>query len=387
MHTSYPCEIQCVLLFQLSFTSLSNSNTTHNTWIRTQQSTYTTVEQNQHYSLRCSLLFYLFHRPSTYPSRSRASEDRIDSCPHHSSLMDSSTSSSSADSNPVALSTSLRSLSVFDQTYLTTGYAKQSTKCHRCSFAILPRHIKVGFVRHVSTLKFPCIKTHWYHPTCVDMNVIDLIQRFGCENGRVVDLTSGRISGMESLSAAHQAVITQFVQQWSTQKTLTSTATASMPMEVTDIGKSMKHARTRKKPDDDEYRPFSQSTSEKKRFAGACRMAVRDDVAAFKSEYVRLHADEDGKVKCAVSGELISSSAAHVDHASPHLFDSLVEEFIREYGLAHHQSRAHVLTHTEYVAGRFFDHSIAAAFQSYHSTRASLRVLAASVNLQLPRTK
>src|SRR4051812_46722122 len=86
-------------------------------------------------------------------------------------------------SQPAASPPSVRSAARFDQTYLCVGRAVKSTRCRRCSCAVLPQHIKVGLVRQVLTSRFPCTKTHWYHPLCLPTSELCILDRFGSREG------------------------------------------------------------------------------------------------------------------------------------------------------------------------------------------------------------
>jgi hypothetical protein len=304
------------------------------------------------------------------------------------------------------------SLSTFDQTFLSVGYAKKSTRCHSCAQAILPQHVKLGLVRHVMTLRFPCIKTHWFHPGCVTANEMSILRRFGSHQGKPIDSSVFVPPGWESLSTEHQATMQSLMRQLWELPSTTSVVHASAHLSgggagagsldsvdepsaaaFTEVGKSMKRNRKRKtKDEDDEFLPAQKQMPKKKRFAGACRIAVQNSISRFKEEKFGAAAASEnsglipsGHVKCAMSDEVLSPAQVHVDHAPPNTFDRLVESFMADYGRAHHLSRSQLLTQTEYVGGRFFDHGMASEFDLHHSAHASLRLLSASCNLKLPR--
>ncbi len=48
-------------------------------------------------------------------------------------------------------------------------------------------------------------------------------------------------------------------------------------------------------------------------FSEACREAVKTDLVIGKRNFFEINGDSDGRVKCAVTGELISFDEAHVD--------------------------------------------------------------------------
>ena len=97
-------------------------------------------------------------------------------------------------------------------------------------------------------------------------------------------------------------------------------------------------AKKRKRASEDaEYLPASlvHDTSPKRRFSGACRLAVESIISAFKQTAFAAGADADGRLQCALSEQLVSVADAHVGHAPPHAFDAIVELFLSSYSLQH----------------------------------------------------
>ena len=172
---------------------------------------------------------------------------------------------------------------------------------------------------------------------------------------------------------------------------LSSVSNLQLSTEITEVGKLIQHRGSkRKRADDDEYLPGSvrrAPSSAKRRYSGACRAAVQQTIATFKTRYFREHVDAQGHVSCEVSGLPVSIDDAHVDHAPPNTFDTIVQDFLSICATKNGTTLAHVLSHTEYVAGRFFDHNECAAFVEYHTANASLRILTARTNLSLPRKR
>lgn len=275
-----------------------------------------------------------------------------------------------------------RSTSHFDQTFLSVGYVKKSTQCRGCKKAILPAHVKMGLVRQVVTSRYPCTKAHWYHPLCLPQSELRIVEQFGSKDGESVNLQSA-CDGMDQLTKVHRDFVPALLE------TATAQQPKQFPTSFTEVGKLMHVTRKRKTNEDEEFIPGGAASvgSTKRRFAGACRLVVQDMMATFKQQFYKEHADSDGLVHCAVSDELVSSADAHVDHAPPHSFDAIVEDFLAAYSQLHSTSRGQLLAHTEYVAGRFFDHEFSQAFRTYHAAHASLRILTATSNLKLPRKK
>jgi len=248
--------------------------------------------------------------------------------------------------------------------------------------AILPQHVKVGLVRRVMTSRFPCSKAHWYHPLCLPGADRRTVERFGSKDGQPFTLQSPP-GGLGALSAPHQRLISVLLQAGREAQS----PAPSLPVAFTEVGPLLRAAHKRKRAtEDEEFLPGRQlPCSAKRRFAGACRTAVQDAIAAFKLECYRQHGNGDGQVVCSVSGKLVRMAEAHVDHAPPHTFDCIVEDFLAESCRTRSLSRSRFLARIEYVAGRFFDHDMAEAFRLHHAAHASLRVITASSNLALPR--
>ena len=282
----------------------------------------------------------------------------------------------------------LGSTSRFDQTFLCAAYVKKSTPCRACKHAILPLHIKLRLVRRVYTSRFPCQKSHWYHPLCLPPAEIDILNRHGSVDGipKCADVMS--CVDASGLSSVHRDQVSLML---TPANVLSSVRNLQLSTEMTEVDKLMQHrASKRKRADDDEFIPGSvrrAPSSAKRRYSGACRAAVQQTIVAFKTKYYQEHADALGHVSCAVSGLPVSTDDAHVDHAPPNTFDTIVQGFLSICATKNGTTPAHVLSHTEYVAGRFFDHNEIAAFVEYHTTNASLRVLTARTNLSLPRKR
>jgi hypothetical protein len=278
------------------------------------------------------------------------------------------------------------STSPFDQTFLSAAYVKKTTPCRACKHAILPLHVKLGLVRRIHTSRFPCQKAHWYHPLCLPAGELDVLKRYGSVKGVPIgaDLMSCVDTG--SLSDIHRDMVKRIL---TVDDQSTAPGKLQLTPEFTNVGTQHRRSK-RKRSNDEEYIPASAARappSAKRRYSGACRAAVQETIAAFKTKFFEEHADTAGHVPCAVSGLPVSINEAHVDHAPPNTFDTIVKGFLHVYAAEHNTTPAHVLAHSEYVAGRFFDHNKSAAFLEYHTANASLRILTARTNLSLPRMR
>ena len=118
-------------------------------------------------------------------------------------------------------------------------------------------------------------------------------------------------------------------------------------------------------------------------FADACRGVVAADLRAAKLRHFKLHGDDQERVPCDITGQLITIDEAHLDHAHwP--FGTLVAMF-REARGWHDEIPTGVLTTAQdnQTATTFVDPAIADAFKAFHHRTATLRVIAAKANLSM----
>tara|TARA_B100001093_G_scaffold433587_1_gene430626 strand:- start:385 stop:1158 length:774 start_codon:yes stop_codon:yes gene_type:complete len=66
----------------------------------------------------------------------------------------------------------------------------------------------------------------------------------------------------------------------------------------------------------------------------ACREAVRPAIRRAKEKYFKEYANEDGKIRCELSGELISRDEANCDHKDLLAFHNLVTTWVAGYELS-----------------------------------------------------
>lgn len=105
----------------------------------------------------------------------------------------------------------------------------------------------------------------------------------------------------------------------------------------------------------------------------SCRAAIRNDIVIFKEVW----AETDGT--CAISGQCLAYEDAHVDHAHPLTFKTILQNFVA--------SGCVDISTIEYdnsVSGvRFKDAAVAECFRKYHLRHANLRVINAQLNQRL----
>lgn len=112
------------------------------------------------------------------------------------------------------------------------------------------------------------------------------------------------------------------------------------------------------------------------------REIVFDDIQEFKNN---AFAWVD-KIKCGVTGELISRNQAHVDHAVPATFQYIVDCFMDDRKLEYKDIEI-VAPADNQTFTRLIDDKLAGEFRAYHQRVCQLRIVKAEVNLGLLRKK
>jgi hypothetical protein len=117
------------------------------------------------------------------------------------------------------------------------------------------------------------------------------------------------------------------------------------------------------------------------KFCEACRQAVVADVLAFKKRFFETAADEFNEVACAVTGERVSWNDAHVDHAPPWTFKTIVNAFVGEQGIDVAAVPLAGDGDNEWQS-TFADPAMSDRFRHFHNERARLRLVTRTVNLR-----
>jgi hypothetical protein len=122
----------------------------------------------------------------------------------------------------------------------------------------------------------------------------------------------------------------------------------------------------------------------------ACRDAVRADVHTMKEEIFARDEDEEGFVQCSETGELLLWEWAHIDHAPPLTFESIVRDFLailEGEGLV--MERGWFSKDGERLFTTFSENGLAERFRAYHNQvckdAGNLRLVSQSFNLRQRR--
>jgi hypothetical protein len=117
-------------------------------------------------------------------------------------------------------------------------------------------------------------------------------------------------------------------------------------------------------------------------FAEACREAVADDLRAAKTAHFDRHGDENGRVPCDITGELLLPHESHLDHAHPMTFEVIVRGFLASERVTLSRS---ILSGSQdqQFATTFTDPDRAQRFRDYHQRVAQLRIIQSGLNLSL----
>ena len=117
-------------------------------------------------------------------------------------------------------------------------------------------------------------------------------------------------------------------------------------------------------------------------FYNACREAVALDLIQAKKQAFAQYGDDQGRVECELSGELVSIDEAHLDHAWPY-FSHLVSGFRAARGWSKDIPDGVVSEPTDgQTKAIFIDALVADAFRDFQHSQAVLRILAREANLK-----
>jgi hypothetical protein len=112
----------------------------------------------------------------------------------------------------------------------------------------------------------------------------------------------------------------------------------------------------------------------------AMRREVGDDIARAKHTYFEIHGDVDGRVPCAITGELIGIEDAHADHAPPRTFTTLAIAFLKGRKISDMRSMLAPSEDNQF-GPKLADRVFAAEWKAYHQELAVVRVVAKHINI------
>lgn len=116
-------------------------------------------------------------------------------------------------------------------------------------------------------------------------------------------------------------------------------------------------------------------------FYDACRAAIASDLKAAKRRHFDTYGDDQGRVECEISSDLVGFDQAHIDHAYP-TFGQLVISFRAARGWQHGVPAGTLTAPMDrQTTTTFADAAIAQAFNQFHHAAVTLRVVSAGRNL------
>lgn len=119
--------------------------------------------------------------------------------------------------------------------------------------------------------------------------------------------------------------------------------------------------------------------SNRSKVLAAMREIVMPFCMAYRSRYFSTYANSSGYAPCEVSGVLLSVIDAHVDHAWPWEFKSIVAAFVKDRHLNIETTPIKPTTDGS-VRNELLDEQMAEDFYQYHAGKAILRVVAKQLN-------
>ena len=115
-----------------------------------------------------------------------------------------------------------------------------------------------------------------------------------------------------------------------------------------------------------------------RKFSIAARQVVEDELLQYKIKYFEEKGNKDNKVKCTISGELISKDEAHVDHREPFTFSAIVHFFIQSKNID--LDKIKYCNENQY-GNIFEDTALINEFNEWHKQNAILRIVSKSKNM------
>jgi hypothetical protein len=120
-----------------------------------------------------------------------------------------------------------------------------------------------------------------------------------------------------------------------------------------------------------------------KDFYVACREAVALDLILAKKRAFVEYGNDQKRVECELTSELVAIDEAHIDHAWPN-FSQLVSGFRAARGWSRDIPDGVISAPSDgQTTATFIDASVADAFRAYHHDQAILRILSRRANLQI----
>lgn len=117
-------------------------------------------------------------------------------------------------------------------------------------------------------------------------------------------------------------------------------------------------------------------------FSEACREAVAPDLIETKKKFFEAHGDDDGKVPCDITDELVWPHESHLDHKKPMTFQVIVRTFMAAENIVPSRD---ILSEPQdqQFATTLTDESLAKKFIEFHHKLADLRIIKSKLNLSL----
>lgn len=116
-------------------------------------------------------------------------------------------------------------------------------------------------------------------------------------------------------------------------------------------------------------------------FKKSARTAVESQILQFRDNAFKKNANKDGCILCPIKGILVTNANAHVDHAPPCEFDTLVNSFLNETGINPAELEYNGFGDNEYKKS-FADKEIEKRWAEYHKKHAILRITSIAGNLE-----
>jgi hypothetical protein len=118
----------------------------------------------------------------------------------------------------------------------------------------------------------------------------------------------------------------------------------------------------------------------KQEVSEAFRQVVKFDLYRARDDFFAKYKDIEGRVTCAVTGEIIGRDQAHMDHRPPMTFEVIVTTFLAGRGLSLDDIPL-TTGQDDQVSPTITEDALGEAFREYHSKIARLDYVKSTINL------
>lgn len=113
----------------------------------------------------------------------------------------------------------------------------------------------------------------------------------------------------------------------------------------------------------------------------AMRAEVRGDIQDAKRRHFAAHADAEGRVACAITGDRVAIEECHADHAPPRTFSTLALAFLKARRIVPDRSQVTAPADNQ-MEPRLLDRALASDWREFHREMAAIRIVTRRANME-----